>query len=70
MKLFIKTLSGKTLFVEPKTICDLRTIIDSHEGIPPQHLLLTCQGKIVNESENTTLEDESTIHISLKLVGG
>ncbi len=76
MKIYVKTLTGKTLtfYVEPSdTILKVKLKVQDEEGIPPNEQKMVFAGKVLEHDR--TLADyninaESYLHIVLSLRGG
>ena len=76
MQLFVKSLSGRTLTVDAQPaqlVSELKSAVQGIEGIPADEQRLVCGGaELVDDRslESYDIEGESTIDLSLRLLGG
>ena len=72
VEIYLKTLTGKTTTLGQQcftntTIGKVKTMIQSKEGIPPNHQRLIFAGKQLENSHTLSYQDEDSLHLVLRL---
>lgn len=73
MKLFVKTLTGKTVVLSPNpgdTVLDLKSQIQDKEGIPPTQQCLVCAGRQLPDEltiSTAGIQNQSVLHLVLRV---
>jgi len=76
MQIFVKNLIGNTIVIDVKstdTIYDIKIKINEKDEILPEYQRLTFKGKELYDArtlEDHNIQNEDTIHIYLRLIGG
>ncbi len=76
MQIFIKTLTGKTITIDCKTCYSIKKIkeqIQEKQYIPFKQQKLNFSGKQLDNNNTLShynIEDTSTLHLTLQLIGG
>ena len=76
MQVFVKTLTGKTISVdvEPdESVESLKAKIQEKEGVPPDQQRIIFGGKQLDGLKSLSdydIDDDSTVHLVLRLRGG
>ncbi len=76
MQIFIKTLAGKSITIETEqteTIASIKAKIEDKEGIAVREQRLIYAGKQLDDNltlQEASIENLSTVHLVLRLLGG